>query len=282
MDNKKAVEEVRNRLFETTVLVKFKIALNEVGFSEARPPFFLKVALNTYMWFLQPKIEAFFFEHKAKHTDKGPTFWLSIAEQPLPFNWHFGTILDVFFPPQTPQTSHTIPLIPEIEVHFRNYPSEFPRFHGHTHVEELVMHNIKENVWVRTGKKELIRMNLMPEETSMIFKCLGEQKFGQIETILKPFRGFYKNHQLKVKLFIRPLMTSVSRLATIGHSLDHFLADNFPELFQSDMDTPTLKDGFSDFKVTCCGVVVDRSAKVEELDELLAFFDLAFVLVVHY
>ena len=261
---------LNSKLAAGRLAAKFTVAKSEVGFSESNPPLFLQLSCFAYLGFFIPKIDEFFLEHKLRLGDKRGSVWFSAAGTPVPWNLHFGTVVDLLFAGQAQPFC--------FEVHFKEYPSCLSEFGGSADVEEMVMHNIKEGVLARTGNKELLRMELHPKDQMLLFKCLGEQNFEDIALILKPFVTQFKRDRFIVRVVHKGSGSVAKRTATSQQTVAQFLNDNFNALFRSD---GRLQSGDNDWpRVTCCGVDVELDTPIAILAGVFEFFDFGVDLVV--
>lgn len=195
----------------------------------------------------------------------------------MPFDVPFGVLYDLYFRDSfAPKQKKSLKII----FHYRNYPKTFPTLKSAEALTDLLMHSIKEAVYIRSGKNSLIKNELMKDDKLYLFQCFKEQKVVESQVVLEKFQKHFTENKMPVKFYLKKSKTLVSKNCSNSTTLAEFLKASFPNIFEE--DSLALKSKFANLKVLCAGIEVPLNIEAGVLDTIFSYLDFINYLVIDY
>jgi len=267
--------QLRKDLNSRQFLLKIVLFKDDVEGFQTPPPFYFKISRNFFLWNFLPEIKDF-FDYYAQNVSRQDN-WFEYKGHPLPFDVPFGVLYDLYFRDAfAPKQKKSLKII----FHYRSYPKTFPALKSAEALTDLLMHSVKEAIYIRSGKNNLIKNELMKDDKLYLFQCFKEQKVTEAQVVLEKFQKHFTENKMPVKFFLKKSKTLISKNWTTSTPLIEFLQASFPSIFEE--NSATLKSKFANLKVLCAGIEVPLSIETGVLDTIFCYLDFINYLVIDY
>jgi hypothetical protein len=268
-------EKLKSELNARHFLLKIVLFKDDVEGFHTPPPFYFKISRNFYLWSFLPEIKDF-FDYYAQNVSRQDN-WFEFKGSPLPFDVPFGVLYDLYFNDVfNPKVRKSL----KITFHYRNYPKTIPILKTAENLTDLLLHSIKESIYVRSGKNNLVKNELMKDDKLHLFQSFKDQKFTECQKVLEKFQKNFTEGKMPIKIFLKKSKTLISKNSETNNSLIQFILTNFPNLFEEGTDS--FKEKFSRLKVLCAGIEVPLSIDMNLLDSVFIYLDFINYLVIDY
>ena len=266
-DELSSCQELRQELDNRGFLLKIVLFKVDVEGYNTPPPYYFKISRNFFLWNYLPEIKDF-FDYYAISVARQDN-WFEYKGQPLPFDVPFGVLFDLFFNDSfKPKPKKNLKII----FHYRNYPKNLSVLRSAEALNDLLLHSIKEAVYVRSGKNSIIKNELMKDDKLYLFQCFKDQKPAEFQSALEKFQKHFTEGKLPLKIFLKKSKALISKNVEIGTTLLQFLRDQFPKVFED--DGLALREEFKALRVLCAGIEVPLTLAMTYFDAIFSYVDL--------